>query len=706
MYTYSDYFDENNKNKPYNDSREELYDWLCVLDMLIEHYIDARANNSEGLIFSRGMKMTEAEVESYYFRHPSERVSLGYDKEFAGEIKTAIEHIDTRSKKTTDDLWLAVKSCTRSDIDMNDAERLALVMALSVELDMKYARLYGYIANEPSTQYPTVGTFLALYETFDPQGAAEAVYGITDNASGTFMRFFLDQSVINEKKRPYLHMPLVLQRPVLAYIQGSNCPNIRYHDASFRHLPESYRQIAKQLAKTEGIIYLECEDSDDALAIEDGLYCIDIDDIGEDESGSEKVRGQITDSRLRGCTLALHCTDVKKLFKIKSMLAIAGKVYIYGEEKMPKELLYLSNGIMATPVTIPLPKTKERLKIWEGLFKEAKLKASDDVSIELFADTYEFSFTRIKEIVWESMLICRSKGTNRIDRQTILSVIFRYNTANFNGLATQVHTAYVWDDIEIADSQKKRLMVACDRYRLKGRIDEQYGVAKKNAYGNGVSVLMYGSPGTGKTMAAQVIANELGLPLYRVDVSQIFSKYIGETQKNLGVIFDEAKKTNVILFFDEADALFAKRTEVGDSNDRYANSETAYLLQKIEEHDGMTILATNLYHNFDAAFVRRITYVARIDSPDEATRLRLWKRILPDTMPIAADVDFEFLAERFELSGSSIKSILHTAAYMAGAKERAITMADVILSLKYELEKLGRIIDSSDFANYGVYLQE
>ncbi|MCR5098835.1 MAG: ATP-binding protein [Lachnospiraceae bacterium] len=215
---------------------------------------------------------------------------------------------------------------------------------------------------------------------------------------------------------------------------------------------------------------------------------------------------------------------------------------------------------------------------------------------------------------------------------------------------------------------------------------------------------MYGAPGTGKTMAAQVVANELGLPLYRVDVSQIFSKYIGETEKNLGVIFEEAKKVNVILFFDEADALFAKRTEVGDSNDRYANAETAYLLQKIEEHNGMTILATNLYHNFDSAFVRRITYVVHIDSPDEATRLRLWKHTLPETCRFSSDVDFEYLAEHFELSGSNIKAILQTAAYYAGGFDRAITMADVIMALRYELEKLGRIIDSTDFGNYGVYL--
>ena len=198
-----------------------------------------------------------------------------------------------------------------------------------------------------------------------------------------------------------------------------------------------------------------------------------------------------------------------------------------------------------------------------------------------------------------------------------------------------------------------------------------------------------------------------------MDVSQIFSKYIGETEKNLGVIFEEAKKADVILFFDEADALFSKRTEVGDSSDRYANAETAYLLQKIEAHNGMTILATNLYHNFDSAFLRRITYAVHIDSPDEATRMRLWMHTLPQDCTFASDVDFEFLAEGFEISGSNIKAILQSAAYMAGVrvfdnKEKdarfVITMADVVKGLRYELEKLGRIIDSTDFGNYGVYL--
>ena len=249
------------------------------------------------------------------------------------------------------------------------------------------------------------------------------------------------------------------------------------------------------------------------------------------------------------------------------------------------------------------------------------------------------------------------------------------------------------------------MKATCDRYRLKNRVGLKWGLKKKNAYGNGVSVLLYGPPGTGKTMAAQVIANELGLPLYRVDISRIFSKYIGETEKNLSVIFDAAKKTNVILFFDEADALFAKRTEVNDSNDKYSNSETAYLLQKIEEYDGMSLLATNYYHNFDMAFVRRITYAVRMESPDEEARLELWTTILPKETELEEGIDFELFANRFELSGSNIKAILYSAAYMAGIENRPVGASHIVRAMQYEFWKLGKMIDRSDFGFYGVYLR-
>ena len=201
-----------------------------------------------------------------------------------------------------------------------------------------------------------------------------------------------------------------------------------------------------------------------------------------------------------------------------------------------------------------------------------------------------------------------------------------------------------------------------------------------------------------------MIANELTLPLYRVDISQISSKYIGETEKNLAVIFNAAAKANVILFFDEADALFSKRTSVGDSHDKYANSETAYLLQKIEEYDGMSILSTNYYNNFDDAFVRRITYSIHLQQPDKETRFTLWTTILPKTAAVSDDIDFKFLADKFDLSGSNIKAILFNAAYMAGAEKSEIEMRHIVRAMEYEFNKLGKLVNNSDFGDHKKYL--
>ncbi len=697
MFIYKDYFDEEKINTPYPGGEDEVTDYLHLLDMVLEHYLDAKTKQSEGMIFSRGMKMTEAEIESYYFTRPAERVSIGYSKDFFDEVKKAGEHISSRTKATKEPLPIA--GCRRA-FSLTDDEVMALIMGLSVQADLKYTRLYGYIQNEPSSQFPTLGAYLALYETFDNTGGTKAASSIGDRTK-PFYRLCLDHGRIDESTRPFLHMPLVLHPAIISYIFGSLKKN---EYPKHTGLPGSYADFADRLCamdKRPGRYYIECPDREDIEAVLDTSVhsIIDVDEAGDDAG---RLQDMIIHAALCPGRGIVRASDIKKLLAAWDELSLFDTLYIYGDDHMPDELLH--DVYMTTPVVLALPDADERLLIWKELIQDTGISLDDDVSIEAISDTYSFSYSRICEVVKMTGHMLFAEDKPSVDRAGLLSVIFRYNAANFAGLATRVHTAYVWEDMEIAEAQRKRLLVACDRYRLRDRIDEKYGVGKKNAYGNGVSVLMYGAPGTGKTMAAQVVANELGLPLYRVDVSQIFSKYIGETEKNLGVIFEEAKKANVILFFDEADALFAKRTEVGDSNDRYANAETAYLLQKIEEHNGMTILATNLYHNFDAAFVRRITYVVHIDSPDEATRMRLWQNTLPETCRFASDVDFEFLAESFELSGSNIKSILQTAAYMAGAKDRAITMADVVISLRYELEKLGRIIDSTDFRNYGVYL--
>ena len=197
-----------------------------------------------------------------------------------------------------------------------------------------------------------------------------------------------------------------------------------------------------------------------------------------------------------------------------------------------------------------------------------------------------------------------------------------------------------FDELKLPKVQYKQLSHICDLIAAKEEVMKEWGFSNKFSYGNGISILFYGSPGTGKTMAAQVMANHLGMPLYRVDLSQLISKYIGETQKNIGRIFDEASKNECILLFDEADAIFAKRSDVADAQDRYSNAETAYLLQRIEQYAGVSILATNLLQNFDDAFRRRISYMVHFPMPDRMIREQLWNTIFPKETKINSNMDF------------------------------------------------------------------
>src|SRR6185436_20076090 len=223
--------------------------------------------------------------------------------------------------------------------------------------------------------------------------------------------------------------------------------------------------------------------------------------------------------------------------------------------------------------------------------------------------------------------------------------------------------------------------------------------ARVNA-ASGIRALFAGQSGTGKTMAAGVIARELGLDLYKIDLSGVVSKYIGETEKNLGAIFRDASQSNAILFFDEADALFGKRSEVRDAHDRYANIETAYLLQQIEEYSGPVILSTNLKMNLDEAFLRRMHFVVDFPMPEEPYRLRIWKTTVPAAVPLADDVDFAFLARQFKISGGNIRNIVLAAAFLAANEGDSLGMRHMIRATRREFQKLGRMVTPAEFGEH------
>lgn len=250
-----------------------------------------------------------------------------------------------------------------------------------------------------------------------------------------------------------------------------------------------------------------------------------------------------------------------------------------------------------------------------------------------------------------------------------------------------------FEELKLPQTQYNQLKKICSMIAAKEDVLKQWGFDKKFSYGNGMSLLFYGSPGTGKTMTAQVMANELGMPLYRVDLSQLISKYIGETQKNIGKIFEEADKCDCILLFDEADALFAKRSDVSDAQDRYSNAETAYLLQRIEQYAGVSILATNLLQNFDDAFRRRISYMVHFPLPDEKLRKEMWETIYPTEAMVSEDMDYLSLSQAFELSGAAIKNAALHGAYLAMAEEAPISMKHVLEGISNECSKIGKSLN-------------
>jgi AAA+ superfamily predicted ATPase len=259
-------------------------------------------------------------------------------------------------------------------------------------------------------------------------------------------------------------------------------------------------------------------------------------------------------------------------------------------------------------------------------------------------------------------------------------------------VAELVSTTLTWDDLVVRDDVDTRLVEIVAAVRYQSRVMEDWGFSAKLPYGRSLSVLFSGAPGTGKTMVATLIGKELGLEVFRVDLSKIVSKYIGETEKNLARVFEEAQRCNAVILFDEADSLFAKRTEVKSSNDRYANLEVNFLLQRLEAHDGIVILTTNAANSIDPAFLRRIRYRVEFPEPDEHERKGLWRSMVPVQTPLASDVDFAALGRKFRLTGGHIKNAVVRAAFLAAAEGTPAITQDLLLrAAQLEWTELGNL---------------
>jgi SpoVK/Ycf46/Vps4 family AAA+-type ATPase len=265
-------------------------------------------------------------------------------------------------------------------------------------------------------------------------------------------------------------------------------------------------------------------------------------------------------------------------------------------------------------------------------------------------------------------------------------------------MAQRIEPAAGWDDLVLPQPQRAVLREMLGHARHRARVYGDWGFRTKGSRGLGIGALFSGPSGTGKTMAAEVLAGELKLDLYRIDLSSVVSKYIGETEKNLRRVFDAAEDGGTILLFDEADALFGKRSEVKDSHDRYANIEVGYLLQRMEAYRGIAILTTNLKSALDPAFLRRLRFVVQFPFPDPAARAEIWRRIFPATAPIA-DLEPETLA-RLNVTGGSIRNIALGSAFLAAAASDEIRMTHLLQAARSEYAKLEKPLTDAEIGGW------
>lgn len=268
-----------------------------------------------------------------------------------------------------------------------------------------------------------------------------------------------------------------------------------------------------------------------------------------------------------------------------------------------------------------------------------------------------------------------------------------------------IESVYSWDDLKLEAAQKNILKDIYSHVKYRLKVYEDYGLRQKFQYGRCISALFSGPSGTGKTMAVYVLANMLHLELYKVDLSKVVDKYIGETEKRLEEVFKKAENSNMILFFDEADALFGKRSEIKDARDKYANTEVAYILQKIEEFDGIVILSTNYRENVDVAFMRRMKYEVRFSMPPKEMREEIWRNVLGGKV-ITDVIDYEYLADNFEFSGASIKNVALNAIFKAVSQDMAVSMEHIVWAVRMEYEKTGKMVFREEFGKYGYLIEK
>ncbi|MFI9814628.1 ATP-binding protein [Saccharothrix variisporea] len=570
-----------------------------------------------------------------------------------------------------------------------------LLVALAPDVDSRFEQFYGYLNDDVTRRRATAGLALRLCGL--PEAAA-AGRSRLDPASPLVAAGLL---VVEDRERPFLSRSLRVPDRVVNHLLGDDRP-----DAALTGVARVVDEPAVSVdvgrlvhGLTAGIrlVYLRERPGGGAAELgaaalrQAGFEVLEVDAArlrGEPDH-AELVRAVVREAVLRGAGVVLG--PVEEEPPLRAMGHPSVPLVVFGSELWNPQWS-VDPPLVQDAVALP---AASRAQLWRDRLGERLAVGVDPASATAHFVLGPQQIARAAQAASVSAVV--DGGVVTVEH--LRAGARGQNAAGLQRLARRIEPAVSWDDLVLPGTVVGLLRELAARAKHRGRVIDEWRMRPGGGRGRGVTGLFAGDSGTGKTMSAEVIAASLGLDLYTVNLATVVDKYVGETEKNLERIFTEAAGVNGVLLFDEADAIFGKRSEVRDAHDRYANIESAYLLQRMETFDGIAVLATNLRANLDEAFTRRLDVVVDFPVPDEDLRRALWDKCLGTTVP-RTDVDLDFLAGAFDLAGGHIRSAAVTAAYLAAEAGRAVGMAEVVGAVAREYRKLGRLVGAREFGPY------
>jgi hypothetical protein len=581
----------------------------------------------------------------------------------------------------------------RLDVDL-------LLVALAPDLDARFERLYGYLQDDVTRRRASIGLALELIDL----PAAFAVARDRFSPTGPLVTHGL--VLVEEPERSFLTRPLRVPDRVTQHLLGGDALDATLVNLAVNpgrcHVGDP-AALARGLLGGVRLCYLRERPDGAGRALAAAAFAelgrptvaLDFERLSGSEDAATVALAALREARLRGAGLVAG--PVERLLELG-----VPALRLFAE---PDWTVVLTGArtwdpawsrVVPLVLDVPAPTATERQRMWAQ-------NLDGDAPADLDPGQLTAQFRLGPEQVERAASSARTQSSfagRPLDAAALQLGARAQNTVGLERLARRIEPAMGWDALVLPPETLEHLHELTVRVRHRGRVLDEWGLRGGTARGRGITALFAGESGTGKTLAAEVLAKELALDLYAIDLATVVDKYVGETEKNLDRIFAEADYVNGVLFFDEADALFGKRSDVQDAHDRYANVEVAYLLQRMESFDGIAILATNLRANLDEAFARRLDAIVDFPVPDEEQRRLLWDRCLGPLVPRGEDLDLDFCARAFELSGGNIRNVAAAAAYRAAEEDRVVTMADLIHGTRREYHKLGRLLVESEFGHY------